>query len=211
MAYAAAAGAVLGAAGALKQGSDTYDALMQQAELQRKNALQAVEKGKVDAERQQIISGHHIAATEAAYSASGVTMDSGSVMNVLAASHASAELDRMTILHGATLRALNYENQAGFDERGAKSAREGSYWQAASFGLSGAAKAYGQTKPSGKTPIDDGGGSDVTVGDSSGYTSNDRKTPFSDGDGGYYNDLLDGTGDYYNSRQNNYRVPKGSV
>lgn len=223
-AAAAVAGAAVGIYGSLKSGQDEYNALSLQAKLQRQNATEALQKGQVDADRQQLIAGHRIGSEEAAFSASGVGMDSGSVMAVLGASHAASELDRMNILHGATIRAINYENQAGFDERGAASAREGSYWRALSFGLGGASKVYGQGASGGQVPIDDGlegnannpnysspsGSSDkLSMLDS----TNSRRTPLSDGQGGFYNDLLDGTGDMWidNQNQKNYRVPKGSV
>jgi hypothetical protein len=50
--------------------------------------------------------------TVAAYGASGVQVDSGSPMDVLADSTRSAALDRLTLQYNYDLKARDYENQA---------------------------------------------------------------------------------------------------
>jgi hypothetical protein len=46
------------------------------------------------------------------------------------ASHMNSELDRMNILHGADIRAINYQNQASMDRYGGENAKLGGYWKA---------------------------------------------------------------------------------
>lgn len=133
------------AMGALYQGNMESSQLDQQAGMQRENARMAREKGASDADRQQIIAGHKIGAMHAGYGASGVSSQSGSVLDVLRMSAANAERDRLTILHGSNLRALNFENQAVMDEFGAKAALQAGYFNALTAVTGAGAGAYGKS------------------------------------------------------------------
>lgn len=124
------AGAGISAYGDIQQGSMTADSLNQQATSLMQQAQEAEAKGQYDANRQQIVAGHRIGTSIAAYGASGVTSNSGSVLDVIHASHTNAEMDRLNILHGADIRAINYQNQASMNRYGAESAKLGSYWKA---------------------------------------------------------------------------------
>lgn len=124
------AGGALSAYGAIQQGNMTSDSLNQQADNLMAQAAEAEQKGQFDAMRQQLISQHKIGASIAAYGASGVNTNSGSALAVVQASHMNSELDRLNILHGADIRAINYQNQASMNRYGADSARLGSYWRA---------------------------------------------------------------------------------
>ena len=123
-------GAGISAYGDIQQGQMTSDTLNRQADNLSAQAREAEQKGQYDAMREQVIAGQKIGTTEAAYGASGVTSNSGSVMDVVAASHQNAELDRLNILHGADIRAINYQNQASMNRYGGASAVMGSYWKA---------------------------------------------------------------------------------
>lgn len=136
-------GGITSAFGDLVQGEAEGNALDTASDVQKNNARLALEAGQFNAQRQTIAANRKIGAEEAAYGASGVTATSGSVLNVLAASHANAELDRLNILHGADIRAINDQNQAEMDSIGASSARTGSYFNAVGSIFGGAAKAYG--------------------------------------------------------------------
>lgn len=138
----AVGGSLFGAAGSLIQGQQQSNALDTAAQVQRENASEALQKGAFDAQRQQLIAGQKIGSAEAAFGASGTTSDSVSAMNVLASSHANAEMDRLNILHGADIRAINYKNQATMDELGAKQTLQGSYFNAVSSIFMGGTKAY---------------------------------------------------------------------
>lgn len=127
---AMAAGGGIAAVGALMQGQSTASTLNQQANIQRNNATQSIIASKLNADRQSIMSSKAIGRISSGYSASGVALNSGSVFAVIGASAANAELDRQNILYGGEIRAVNYENQASIDEKGASNALSGSYFNA---------------------------------------------------------------------------------
>lgn len=122
--------------GSLMQGQSTADALEHQAEIMRRNAIAAMEAAKFDASKQQVMATKVLGAQSAGYASSGVEQTSGSVLDVIAASAANAELDKQSILHGGELRRINFENQASIDEKAAGNALTASYFGAAA----GAAK-----------------------------------------------------------------------
>lgn len=135
-------GGPFNAAGSLIQGRATAASLQAQADNLEQEAQQELAKGEYDAQRQQMISGQKIGTSIASYAASGVT-NTGSVLDVLAASQKNAELDRLNILHGADIRAINYANQAAMNRAGAQAAIRGSYWAAAGAITGGALSMVG--------------------------------------------------------------------
>lgn len=136
-------GAPFAAAGALVQGKMTSDSLDAQADSQMQQSYEAERKGQADAMRSQVISAQKIGTATAAYGASGVTSNSGSVLDVIQASTQNAELDRLNILHGADVKAINYANQAALNRYGAKAALSGSYWNAVGAIMGGAFSGIG--------------------------------------------------------------------
>lgn len=82
------------------------------ADLLEQNAGIALEQGRVAQDAQQRQSRRQIGSMVAAYGASGVQVDSGSPLDVLADSAMMAELDRLTIGYNAELEARNYRTQA---------------------------------------------------------------------------------------------------
>lgn len=137
-------GSAFGAGGALIQGQAQANALDRAAEIERNNAALDIKTGEANAALSAIRSNKQIGSITAAYGANGIASDSGSALAVLAASTSNAELDRQNIMHGAKVRAVNYENQAVMDEIGAKSALQGSYFNAISSVMMGGSKAFGQ-------------------------------------------------------------------
>lgn len=135
-------GSVFGAAGALMQGQAQASALDRAAEIQRNNARLDIQTGEANAALSAVRSNKQIGSITAAYGANGISSDSISALSVLAASTANAELDRQNIMHGAKVRAINYENQAAMDEIGAKSALQGSYLNAISSVMMGGSKFF---------------------------------------------------------------------
>lgn len=95
-----------------EQDEQVAQALWRDKELMEKNAEIAREAGAYNAARQQDSAFKAFGATRADYAASGVTQDSGSVVDILRESYANAELDRLNIIHGAEMDALDYENKA---------------------------------------------------------------------------------------------------
>ncbi len=144
-AAAGAGGAVVGSVGSLIQGQAQGAALDRAAQIQRQNAQLDIQTGEANAEISAINSNKKIGSITAGYGASGVATDSGSALAVLAASTSNAELDRQNIIHGAKVRAINYENQAAMDAVGAKSAVQGSYLNAFASLLGGGSKLWGQS------------------------------------------------------------------
>jgi len=122
----------LKAYGAWYQGQATKQSLDQQADIQEDNARAALEAGELDAQRQMIMAKGKIGGMTAAYGASGVTSNSGSMLEVIRSSYQNAELDNMNIKYGAKLRAINYENQASLNRAGGKSAMTAAYINMAS-------------------------------------------------------------------------------
>lgn len=131
MAGAVSAGAGgISALGSLFGGQSTANSLNAQADLQMQNAQEAESQGKYDAMKSSLVAGQKIGAITAGYGASGVSSNSGSALEVLRASASNAELDRLNILHGADVKAVNYENQASLDRLSASSALNGSIFSA---------------------------------------------------------------------------------
>lgn len=145
MSYASAAlsggGGIVGAYGSIYGGQQTADTLEYQAKIQSHNASEATMAASLNADKQDMVAAKVIGGTRAGYAAAGVDASSGSVMSVIAASAANAELDKQNILHGGELRAVNYENQASMDRLGASRAIQASYINAFSSLLGGGASA----------------------------------------------------------------------
>ena len=137
--------AAIQAVGAIQQGQATSDSLNKQADINIANAGAAEAQGKADAYKSQLIAGQKFGQISAGFGASGVTSTSGSVEAVLGASAANAEMDRLNILHGADLKAIQYQNQASMERAGASSAIVGSLFGAAGAATKTAVTAYGGT------------------------------------------------------------------
>jgi hypothetical protein len=151
-------GGPFNAAGDIVQGQMTSQTLDAQAGLADANAQEAENQGQYNATRQSLISSQKIGESEAAYGASGVTSSSGSVADVIGASNANAEMDRLNILHGADIKALNYNNQALMDRYGAASATYGSYWAAAGAITGGAIQGLSSATQGGPSKSGEGSG-----------------------------------------------------
>ena len=113
--------------GALIQGMAQGNALDFQATVAGQNANEAIDQGNFNAQKSQLISGERIGAIQAGYGASGVSGNSGSAAAVLMSSASNAELDRLNILHGADIKATNFQNQMSLDRMGASSSRTGGF------------------------------------------------------------------------------------
>lgn len=141
--WGALVGGGIGFGGSLLAGMAQSDALDRARKIDEQNAELAKEVAVVNSGRVQNAGDVKIGQSQAEYGAAGVSQTSGSPLDVLAASHANLELDRLNVLHGGTVRAINYQNQAQMDQIGANSAVSGSYLTAVAGLVSGGAKAYG--------------------------------------------------------------------
>ena len=142
MAAGMAAGAAVSAVGSLMGAQATANSLNAQANLQIQNAQEAEAQGAFDANKSAIQSGDRIGQEVAGYAAAGVTSASGSATAVLMESASNAELDRLNILHGADIKAINYENQASMERAGASSAMVGGIFGALGAGSKAGASIY---------------------------------------------------------------------
>lgn len=156
----------ISAKGEITQGKMTAASLNNQADNLMTQAQEAEDKGKYDAMREQLIAGQKIGTSIAAYGASGVSQNSGSVLDVVQASHQNAELDKLNILHGADVKAINYQNQASMNRFGAQSTLYGAYFAALGKMTGGAIKAASNSRSA--SPGGSSGGGEEAALDSSG-------------------------------------------
>lgn len=147
-------GGPFNAYGSIVQGGMTSDSLNNQAGLADANADEAERQGQYNATKQGLVSAQKIGTSVASYGANGVTQSSGSVENVIGASNANAEMDRLNILHGADVKALNYHNQALLDRFGANSAKLAGYWGAAGAITGGAISGLSQSNQGARSGSD---------------------------------------------------------
>ena len=133
-------GGIFGAGGALMEADDKSRQMKDEAFALEQNAKIALEAGAYNAERLMVNAGKQIGAMQSDYAASGITSDSGSVLDVLRESHANAELDRMNILYGAEMKSLDLMGQASAARRAGKRAKQMGNFNAFASLFGGAAK-----------------------------------------------------------------------
>lgn len=141
----ALAGPAMQAYGSYLSGQAQGDALDYQAQNATNNAEIAKQQGDFNAARTMLFANQKIGNEVAGYAASGVDTSSGSALAVIQASHANAELDRLSILHGADIKAINFENQASIDKIAGANTRVASNWGVAGGAIGAGANAYSQS------------------------------------------------------------------
>lgn len=151
MAAAAAVGPAISGVGNFMQGQQQSDALNYQAQAATNNANIARQQGAFDAARAGVFANQKIGAQVAGYAASGVDTSSGSALAVIMQSHANAELDRLNILHGADIKAINFENQSSIDKIAASNSKYAGQLGLASGAIRAGANAYAQSGRSGSS------------------------------------------------------------
>lgn len=85
------------------------------AAIAQQNASTAMQQGEAVVQSEQRSAARKMGAAIAAYGASGVQVDSGSPVDVLADSARLAELDKLTTRYNYALRAVGFQNQATLD------------------------------------------------------------------------------------------------
>lgn len=133
-------GGVIGGVGSMMEAHDASDAYKYEAQQYEYNAQVTRSIGKYNAARQEMHAGKVIGSMKAANAASGIASDSGSVLDVLAASRVNAEMDRMSILHESEFRAAGLEERARYDRTAADKAIMMGYFNAFSSIFQGGAK-----------------------------------------------------------------------
>lgn len=152
-------GGITSAAGAYYTGQSTAASLDAQAQLNTENAQLATEQGQYDAMRQGMVASQKLGAMRAAYGASGISSTSGSFMDVMQSSAVNAEMDNQNIIHGAAVKAINYENEASMEKLGASNAVTASYLNMFASIAGGSAGTFGSSSSSSNNPS---GGTDDT-------------------------------------------------
>lgn len=136
----AVASAGTSAVSSIMQGNAAAEAGRMQAEQAEEAAFLARTAATGDARNARVIGERHLGGMRAAYSASGVDINQGSVLDVLADSSANIERDAQNILLRGEISANAYKDQAALDRRRAGAATTAGYMGAASSILSGGAK-----------------------------------------------------------------------
>lgn len=135
-------GAGTKAYGSILSGRQTQAAYDFNAKLMEQNKNEAMISAKLNADKQQAQFVKIQGAAKASYGASGVESTSGSVIDILAANAANAEMDKQNILYGGMIKATNFANQASMNKRSGKNAMQAAYWNAAGAGMEGAKDLY---------------------------------------------------------------------
>jgi hypothetical protein len=148
-------GAGLGAGGALAEGQEQSWAYEDEAQTAEKNAILAMREAEFNAYRQGVMATQVKGGIVADYGASGVTSDSGSVLDVLRQSHAMAELDRQNIMYGANVKVAQYQQAARAARAGAKQAKRAAQVNAATALFQGGTKALDRYSGGGNGKIGD--------------------------------------------------------
>lgn len=140
------ASTAVAAYGAIQAGKASSKAAKFNAAVAQQNAdisRQQADAAAQEKHRQMV---QRLGSMEAAYGASGVTSDSGSVLDVLGDSIRQGTLDQLTAKYNGQVRAAGYTDNASLDTFQAHYAQTSSYMEAAGDALSGAGSVYRQYK-----------------------------------------------------------------
>ena len=136
------AASAVSAFSAIQQGKAAKAAYQYNAKIQQQNAGLAREEAKTLAEQQARENYLRLGSIHAAQGKSGGTANEGSVLDVIADVASQGEFQRQQIIYGGELKARDFNNTAILDSARAHQAEAGSYYQAASDLLGGAASYY---------------------------------------------------------------------
>lgn len=142
---AAGVGGLMSAVGAIQQGSAARQAGEYNAQVAGQNSALALQQGTEEARRYRIQARKQIGDMRANYGASGVQME-GSPLDYLEESAASAELDALSIEHGANVKAAGFGNEASSSRYEGRQAQKSGYFSAAGSLLSATGQALSYKK-----------------------------------------------------------------
>lgn len=134
---ALATGVGVSALGSVVQGEGQAQASEYNAAIARQNALITQQQGDAAVQAQQRDSARQIGRMKAAYGASGVQLDSGSPLDVLAESASMAALDSLTLKYNYALKAAGLQSQASLEDKQASTSRTSAILGAGSSVLKG--------------------------------------------------------------------------
>ena len=137
-----AAGTAVNAFGAYSAGKAKQAAYNYDAQVAEMNAGIAKEQAEFEAARQESKTRRFIASQRVGFLANGVTI-SGSAMDILSDTTIQGEMDRLAIIYGGEVEAVNYRNDAQRSRFAGKQEAKAGMFNAAGSLLSGAGSAYG--------------------------------------------------------------------
>jgi hypothetical protein len=134
----------MSAISAISQGNQQKAASKYNAKVAENQAIAARQQAGANAEMQRRSSEKKIGSMQAAYAASGVSME-GSALDILEESARNAEMDRQNILYGGELRAIGSEGTAMLEKSQGANAQTSGYLSAAGSLFKAGASAYGSS------------------------------------------------------------------
>lgn len=138
------------AVGSIMQGEAQAGSAKFNARVAQQNAVIAQQQGAAAEAAQQRDAARQIGTMLANYGSSGVQVDAGSPLDVLADAARMAELDRLTIQYNTRLKAAGYETEAQLQRSQASAARTSALFNAAGAGMDGySTYSYYKGTPSG--------------------------------------------------------------
>jgi hypothetical protein len=126
------------AIGAVQSGMQQAALMRYNAQVAEMNAQSARDWAQYEAKRQQEKSRAFLARQEAAFASNGVVGTEGSPLLMMADTAASAELDRLAIIHKGEVAAIRGQNEAAGMRWGADMAVQSGYMRAGASLLQGA-------------------------------------------------------------------------
>lgn len=137
-----AASGVMGTIGAVNTGNAKSSADTFNANIAGQNIDLTNQQTNLSLQQQQRDAYQKLGAIKAGFGASGVTSDSGSVLDVLADSSTQAQLDADTIVNNGKIKAAGYQNTENLDRAAASNDETSGYINGASAALLGATNTY---------------------------------------------------------------------
>lgn len=154
--WLAALGFGVQALGSMNQTQDQIWQLGQEAELAGINAQMARDAGRYNAMRQELETNQIVGSQTAGFGASGISLESGNVLDALRQTAVNAELDRQSILRGAELEARQAEYRGAMAKVGQGNAKKAGIFNLLGLGV------QGLSSPSFRGGSKPGGGGDYT-------------------------------------------------
>lgn len=144
-----AVGTVVSAYGQYQAGKAQKRAYDYNAQIQQQNARIAEEQAQYEARRQESRTRKMLAAQRVAYAGSGFQSNAGTALDTLRQTMQEGEMDKMAILYGGDVEAVNQRSQAALSRMQGKAAYKAGMFNAAGTLLSGGGQAY-TTRAQGK-------------------------------------------------------------
>jgi len=137
-----AVGTAVSAYGQYQAGKAQQKAYEYNAAIQEQNARIAKEQAEYEARRQESRTRKMLARQRVAYAGSGVVANTGTALDTLRQTMQEGEMDKMAILYGGSVEAVNQRSQAALSRMQGKAAKTAGMYNAAGTLLSGGGQTY---------------------------------------------------------------------